>query len=82
VRARFETPAFAGMTSWAGLTRTSGPNWSPTTCGSPFRRAPGNDAAVPMLHERVIQGEASGVGGVERDPRERALITAKSTAGS
>lgn len=42
----------------------------------------GNDAAVPMLHERVIQGEASGVTGVERDPRERALLTAKSTVGS
>ena len=41
----------------------------------------GNDAAVPMLHERVIQGEASGVSGVERDPRERALITARSTVG-
>ncbi len=42
----------------------------------------GNDAAVPMLHERVIQGEASGVTGVERDPRERALLTAKSTVGA
>lgn len=42
----------------------------------------GNDAAVPMLHERVIQGEASGVSGVERDPRERALITARSTVGA
>ena len=42
----------------------------------------GNDAAVPMLHERVIQGEAAGVTGVERDPRERALLTAKSTVGS
>ncbi|WP_423919308.1 ABC transporter substrate-binding protein [Frigoribacterium sp. 2-23] len=36
------------------------------------------DAAVPMLHERVIQGEARGVSGVERDPRERALITNRS----
>ncbi|SFA59905.1 peptide/nickel transport system substrate-binding protein [Rhodococcoides kroppenstedtii] len=34
------------------------------------------DAAVPMLHERVIQGESSRVSGVVRDPRERALITA------
>ncbi|ADX74695.1 ABC-type dipeptide transport system, periplasmic component [Pseudarthrobacter phenanthrenivorans Sphe3] len=33
------------------------------------------DAAIPLLHERVIQGEAAGVAGVERDPRERALIT-------
>jgi len=35
------------------------------------------DAAVPLLHERVIQGESAKVRGVERDPRERALITAK-----
>lgn len=33
------------------------------------------DAAVPMLHERVIQGESAGVSGVARDPRERELIT-------
>ncbi len=32
-------------------------------------------AAIPMLHERVIQGEAAHVSGAERDPRERALIT-------
>ena len=37
------------------------------------------DAAVPMLHERVIQGEAAGVWGVERDPRERVLITEHTT---
>ncbi|MFI8566244.1 ABC transporter substrate-binding protein [Rhodococcus sp. NPDC078407] len=34
------------------------------------------DAAVPMLHERVIQGESNSVADVARDPRERALITA------
>lgn len=33
------------------------------------------DAAVPMLHERVIQGEAAGVVDAARDPRERTLIT-------
>ena len=33
------------------------------------------DAAVPLLHERVIQGESARVRDVERDPRERALIT-------
>ncbi|WP_138444611.1 ABC transporter substrate-binding protein [Sinomonas susongensis] len=38
------------------------------------------DAALPMLHERVIQGEAAGVSGVSRDPRERALITGESAA--
>lgn len=35
------------------------------------------DAAVPLLHERVIQGESTRVGGVERDPRERALVTSR-----
>ncbi|MDJ0337861.1 ABC transporter substrate-binding protein [Cryobacterium sp. PH31-O1] len=34
-----------------------------------------SDAAVPMLHERVLQGEGPRVSGVVRDPRERALIT-------
>jgi peptide/nickel transport system substrate-binding protein len=34
------------------------------------------DAAVPMLHERVVQGESAEVTGAVRDPRERALITA------
>ncbi|MEV6787410.1 ABC transporter substrate-binding protein [Streptomyces sp. NPDC051098] len=32
------------------------------------------DAAVPMLHERVIQGDAGGVVDVAHDPRERELI--------
>ena len=32
-------------------------------------------AAAPLLHERVLQGEAAGLAGAERDPRERALIT-------
>ena len=31
-------------------------------------------AAVPMLHERVIQGEASGLSDAARDPRERQLV--------
>ncbi|MEU0586946.1 ABC transporter substrate-binding protein [Streptomyces sp. NPDC006132] len=33
------------------------------------------DAAVPMLHERVIQGDAKGVVGAAHDPRERELVT-------
>lgn len=33
-----------------------------------------HDAAVPMLHERVIQGEAKGTESASRDPRERTLI--------
>jgi peptide/nickel transport system substrate-binding protein len=36
-------------------------------------------AAVPMLHERVVQGEASGVRDAARDPRERLLVTADTT---
>ncbi|WP_030617027.1 ABC transporter substrate-binding protein [Streptomyces fulvoviolaceus] len=34
------------------------------------------DGAVPMLHERVIQGDAAGVVGAAHDPRERELVTA------
>ena len=37
------------------------------------------DAAIPVAHERVLQGEASGVSGVERDPNERDLITSATT---
>lgn len=33
------------------------------------------DAAVPLLHERVLQGESERVVDVERDPRERMLVT-------
>ena len=36
-------------------------------------------AAIPIVHERVLQGEAAGVSGVERDPGERALITSATT---
>ncbi|MDQ1121554.1 ABC transporter substrate-binding protein [Microbacterium trichothecenolyticum] len=35
------------------------------------------DAAVPLLHERVIQGESATVVDAARDPRERLLVTAK-----
>ncbi|MEU4562918.1 ABC transporter substrate-binding protein [Actinoplanes sp. NPDC023936] len=35
-----------------------------------------SDAAIPLLHERVIQGESGAFTGVQRDSRERALITA------
>jgi len=35
------------------------------------------DAAVPLLHERVIQGESTSVVDAARDPRERLLVTAK-----
>ncbi|MBV7699204.1 ABC transporter substrate-binding protein [Streptomyces sp. TRM70350] len=33
------------------------------------------DAAVPMLHERVIQGDAAGVVDAAHDPSERELVT-------
>jgi peptide/nickel transport system substrate-binding protein len=33
------------------------------------------DAAIPMLHERVIQGDATTVAGSAKDPRERILVT-------
>ncbi|MFJ8666466.1 ABC transporter substrate-binding protein [Streptomyces sp. NPDC093600] len=33
------------------------------------------DAAVPLLHERVVQGDAARVSGAAHDPRERALVT-------
>ena len=34
------------------------------------------DAAIPLLHERVIQGESPSVSDAARDPRERILVTA------
>ncbi|MGW7054674.1 ABC transporter substrate-binding protein [Streptomyces sp. NPDC054887] len=34
------------------------------------------DAAIPMLHERVVQGDAEGVVASAKDPRERLLVTA------
>ncbi|SQC05933.1 putative solute-binding lipoprotein in ABC transporter [Klebsiella pneumoniae] len=33
-----------------------------------------SDAAIPILHERVIQGESAVVKNALRDPRERTLI--------
>ncbi len=33
------------------------------------------DVAIPLLHERVIQGETDGVQDAVRDPRERLLVT-------
>jgi peptide/nickel transport system substrate-binding protein len=35
-------------------------------------------AAIPLLHERVIQGEAATLQHAERDPRERRLVTPRS----
>ncbi len=39
------------------------------------------DAAVPMLHERVIQGEQTDVTDAARDPRERLLVTPDTRVG-
>jgi peptide/nickel transport system substrate-binding protein len=39
-------------------------------------------AAIPLLHERVIQGEAAGMKNAERDPRERQLVTPRSMIAS
>lgn len=33
------------------------------------------DMIAPLLHERVVQGEAAGVTGAQRDPIERRLVT-------
>lgn len=33
-----------------------------------------SDAAIPMLHERVIQGESATLKNAQRDPRERMLV--------
>ncbi|WP_299038713.1 ABC transporter substrate-binding protein [uncultured Pseudokineococcus sp.] len=39
------------------------------------------DAGIPMLHERVIQGESDRLAGAARDPRERALVTSETSVG-
>lgn len=36
-----------------------------------------SDAAIPMLHERVIQGESAALKNALRDPRERTLINSQ-----
>ncbi|AYD90376.1 ABC transporter substrate-binding protein [Actinomyces lilanjuaniae] len=38
-------------------------------------------AAVPLVNERLLQGEAAGLTGAERDPYTRALITASTAVG-
>jgi len=40
------------------------------------------NAAIPLLHERVIQGEAAGVQNAIRDPRERTLVSVDTVAAS
>ncbi|MEQ4521971.1 ABC transporter substrate-binding protein [Nocardioides kribbensis] len=41
----------------------------------------GADAVVPLLHERVVQGESERVEDALRDPRERALVDASTSVG-
>ncbi|MDQ1199207.1 ABC transporter substrate-binding protein [Agrobacterium sp. SORGH_AS 787] len=40
------------------------------------------NAAIPMLHERVIQGEVARVANAVRDPRERQLVSTKTSLGA
>lgn len=40
------------------------------------------DAAIPLLHERVIQGEDASLSGALRDPRERMLIDGGTAVGA
>lgn len=37
------------------------------------------NGAIPLLHERVMQGEQKGVANAERDPRERMVVTEHTT---
>lgn len=37
------------------------------------------DAAIPLVHDRVVQGEAGTFTGIERDPLERVLVTEHTT---
>lgn len=39
------------------------------------------DAGIPMLHERVVQGESARVAGAARDPRERLLVLPGTSVG-
>ena len=63
-----------GKTSGAGIDLTL--HYHSTLVSSLYPTLLATDAAVPMLHERVIQGDAAGVTGAAHDPRERELVTA------
>ncbi|WP_405528114.1 ABC transporter substrate-binding protein [Streptomyces canus] len=58
----------------AGATRAGEPRRAAISAAEAAVLATG--AAVPMLHERVIQGDAAAVVGAAHDPRERELVTA------
>ncbi|MFE8987789.1 ABC transporter substrate-binding protein [Streptomyces collinus] len=72
--AQLADPAVDKALKKAGETRTGDPRRAAVIAAE--AAVLGADAAVPMLHERVIQGDAAGVTGAAHDPRERELITA------
>ncbi|MFI8894624.1 ABC transporter substrate-binding protein [Streptomyces paradoxus] len=72
--AQLADPAVDKALKKAGETRTGDPRRAAVIAAE--AAVLGTDAAVPMLHERVIQGDAEGVSGAAHDPRERELVTA------
>ncbi|MFD5950557.1 ABC transporter substrate-binding protein [Streptomyces collinus] len=72
--AQLADPAVDKALKKAGETRTGDPRRAAVIAAE--AAVLGADAAVPMLHERVIQGDAAGVTGAAHDPRERELVTA------
>ncbi|MFD5232918.1 ABC transporter substrate-binding protein [Streptomyces qaidamensis] len=72
--AQLADPAVDKALKKAGETRTGDPRRAAVIAAE--AAVLGTDAAVPMLHERVIQGDAAGVTGAAHDPRERELVTA------
>ncbi|MFF8936688.1 ABC transporter substrate-binding protein [Streptomyces paradoxus] len=72
--AQLADPAVDKALKKAGETRTGDPRRAAVIAAE--AAVLGTDAAVPMLHERVIQGDAEGVTGAAHDPRERELVTA------
>jgi peptide/nickel transport system substrate-binding protein len=71
--AQLADPAVDKALKKAGETRTGDPRRAAVIAAE--AAVLGTDAAVPMLHERVIQGDAEGVTGAAHDPRERELVT-------
>ncbi|MEU1577008.1 ABC transporter substrate-binding protein [Streptomyces collinus] len=72
--AQLADPAVDKALKKAGETRTGDPRRAAVIAAE--AAVLGADAAVPMLHERVIQGDAARVTGAAHDPRERELVTA------
>lgn len=72
---RLSDPAVDKALTKAGQTRTGDARRAAVVAAE--AAVLGADAAVPMLHERVIQGDAAGVVDAAHDPRERELVTAE-----